>query len=79
VYIEYLSVAPPNRRSLRNPPKLGGCGTVIMGKAIERSLALGHGGKIGLHALAQAVEPYVRMGLKNFGLDPREGLHYFES
>jgi hypothetical protein len=79
VYVEYVSVAPANRRTIQRPPRLGGCGTVIKGMAIERSLELGYGGKIGLHSLPKAVEIYERMGMRNFGLDPREGLHYFES
>lgn len=80
VYVEYVSVAPWNRRSIQDPPQFAGCGTVIISMAVKRSIALGFGGVIGLHSLQGAEGFYRRMGMNDFGPDKTENGHrYFES
>jgi GNAT superfamily N-acetyltransferase len=79
VYVEYVAVAPWNRRAVQDRPRFAGCGVAIITMAIERSRTLGYGGRIGPHSLPRARGFYERMGLTDLGNDPREaGLHYFE-
>ena len=79
VYVEYLAVAPWNRRAIQLPPRFAGCGSGMISVAIERSRVLGLGGAIALHSLPGASGFYTRLGLADLGLDPSEnGLQYFE-
>lgn len=79
VYVEYVAVAPWNRRTMQSPPRFVGCGSGIISMAIERSQALGFKGAIALHSLPRAAGFYTNLGMQNLGPDPTEnGLHYFE-
>jgi hypothetical protein len=79
VYIEYLSIAPWNRRSSRNPPGFSGCGSAMIRVAVMRSSDLGFSGRVGLHSLPGALGFYWKLGLHDFGPDPREeNFHYLE-
>jgi hypothetical protein len=79
VYVEYIAVAPWNRLEVQDPRRFSGCGRALLMVAVERSVALGCGGVIGLHALPRSHGFYRSIGMKDLGADPGEhGLHYFE-
>ena len=79
VYVDFLSTAPWNRISLKNPPDYKGVGLTLLSFAQQRSKQLGYDGRIGLHALPKAENFYEKRGMVNFGFDPRkEDLVYFE-
>lgn len=79
VYVEYLSVAPWNRRSIQNPPRFSMCGSAMIRAAVMRSSDLGIGGRLGLHSLPGALAFYRKLGLHDFGPDPHEeNFHYLE-
>jgi GNAT superfamily N-acetyltransferase len=80
LYIEYLVVAPWNRAHLTPGQRFKGVGPMLMRHAVHRSIALGHGGRIGLHSEPRAVEFYERKAkLANRGSDLAEGMRdYFE-
>lgn len=79
VYVEALASAPWNRRAIEDPPYYRGVGTALLNYAYQRSRALGYGGRIGLHALPDAVSFYRRQGLVDYGPDAeKDGLIYFE-
>lgn len=79
VYVEYLASAPWNRRSLEDPPFFTGIGGVMLAFARQRSVALGYGGRVGLHSLPHAEAFYRRYNMPNYGPDPeKDGLVYFE-
>ncbi len=80
VYVEFLAVAPWNRRSPHAPQRFGHCGTALMEYAEHRSVIMGLRGRLGLHSLPSAEIFYRRAGLRDFGADSQErGLRYFES
>ena len=54
VYVDFLSTAPWNRISLKNPPDYKGVGSTLLFFAKERSEQLGYEGRVGLHALPKA-------------------------
>jgi Acetyltransferase (GNAT) domain len=78
VYVEYLSTAPWNRASA--PARsYRGIGSGLLSYAIERSVELEYGGRVGLHALPRAKGFYEGFGMKRFGPDAeKEALEYFE-
>jgi Acetyltransferase (GNAT) domain len=79
VYIDFLSTAPWNRRSIQDPPIYKGVGSVFVQFAIMRSHELEYHGRVGLHALPDAVAFYTKLGMKNFGPDSeKQNLPYFE-
>jgi hypothetical protein len=79
VYVEYLSVAPDNRPSLREPRNVIGCGSALLGAARRESARRGWQGRIGLHSLPGAIGFYKGQGFRDLGLDPHEeGCHYME-
>jgi len=83
VYVEYLEVAPWNRRSVVSNPTYKGVGTVLMAAAIQLSIDEGNHGRIGLHALPQADTFYRDVcGMTDLGPDasynPQHPLRYFE-
>jgi hypothetical protein len=79
VYIEYLSAAPWNLHDFVDTPLYKGAGTILMKTAIELSLELEYGGRIGLHSLRQADPFYIGCGMTDLGPDPAYyGLRYFE-
>ncbi len=79
IYIEALAVAPWNRRRLEDPPYLQKVGRTLLLFARQRSLELGYGGRVGLHALPESEEFYRRNHMPEYDPDPdKEGLVYFE-
>jgi hypothetical protein len=79
VYIDFLATAPWNRYSMQDIPDYKGVGSAMLDYAIWRSLELGYGGRIGLHALPDAEGFYLKRNLTNFGVDlDKEYLTYFE-
>jgi hypothetical protein len=79
VYIEALATAPWNRRYLEDPPYLRGVGRTLLLFARQRSLELGYGGRVGLHALPASEGFYRRNQMPEYGADSeKEGLVYFE-
>ena len=79
VYVEYLAAAPWNRRRIEDPPFFAGTGRALMMFARQRSVALGYGGRVGLHSLPEAEGFYQKMMMPDYGADPdKDGLVYFE-
>jgi hypothetical protein len=80
VYIDYLSVAPWNRKTIETNPRFKLVGTVLLGQAIGTSDDEGFFGRIGLHSLPSAADWYRNIiGMKSFGMDSMyENLEYFE-
>ena len=79
VYVDFLSTAPWNRTSLKNPPDYKGVGSTLLSFAKQRSREIGYEGRVGLHALPKAKKFYQKKGMINFGVDTdKEDLVYFE-
>lgn len=79
VYVDYLTIAPWNRRSIENPPMYKGIGSSLLNFAITRSFDLDYKGRLGLHSLPNAEDFYKRFGMVDFGYDSKkQGLRYFE-
>ncbi|HEY9199293.1 MAG TPA: hypothetical protein VIR60_08000 [Gammaproteobacteria bacterium] len=78
-YVEYLSVAPWNRKPLRDPRVYKGIGTTMIQLSVAISQDEEFQGRVGLHSLSQA-EPFYRgCGMTDLDIDPnKEGLRYFE-
>lgn len=78
-YIEYLAVAPWNRKGFFATQKLGHVGSVLMATAISESIDRNYGGCIGLHSLPQADDFYRKCGMVDLGPDSaKDDLLYFE-
>ncbi|MBE7385742.1 MAG: hypothetical protein F6J95_030670 [Leptolyngbya sp. SIO1E4] len=79
VYVEYLASAPWNRRPIEEPPYLVGVGRALLALTRQRSVALGYGGRVGLHSLPETEAFYHRNNMPDYGPDPdKDGLVYFE-
>ncbi|MEH1830576.1 MAG: GNAT family N-acetyltransferase [Nostoc sp.] len=79
VYVDYLTIAPWNRRSIENPPMYKGVGSSLLKFAIEHSFDLDYKGRIGLHSLPGAENFYAKFGMVDLGYDSnKQGLRYFE-
>ena len=79
VYVDFLSTAPWNRTSLKNPPDYKGVGSILLSFAKQRSREIGCEGRVGLHALPKAEKFYKRKGMIYLGVDrEKEDLVYFE-
>lgn len=78
VYVDYLAVAPWNRRQIQPKPRFTGLGTLLLGVAVTLSMEEGMEGRCGLHSLLQSESFYERAGMQDFGLDGVEQLKYFE-
>lgn len=79
LYVDFVAVAPWNRKAIQNPQRFRGLGTVMLGAAVEASRALGLDGRCGLHSLPQSEGFYQHIGMRDFGLDGAyESLRYFE-
>jgi len=78
VYVEYVAVAPWNRRQISLTPRFGGLGKVLLNIAVTISTEEGMQGRCGLHSLLQAEGFYKRIGMQDLGLDDAEQLKYFE-
>ncbi|MGK7928242.1 MAG: GNAT family N-acetyltransferase [Spirulina sp.] len=79
VYIEYLASAPWNRTNSKTQRIYSGIGKILLEFARQRSLDLGYGGRVSLHALLNAVRFYESQNMSNYGADPdKDNLDYFE-
>lgn len=79
VYLDYLEVAPWNRREIQRPTRFRGVGTALLSAAVQLSLDEGFKGRLGLHSLPQADDFYRGMGMTDLGPDSNyQGLRYFE-
>jgi hypothetical protein len=79
VYVDFVAVAPWNRKAFQDPQRFRGLGTVMLGATVELSRTLGHDGRCGLHSLPQAEGFYRQIGMRDFGLDAsKSSLRYFE-
>jgi hypothetical protein len=80
VYVDYLEVAPWNRKDLVGSARFRGIGTVLIAAAIELSRQEDFKGRIGLHSLPQA-DDFYRNTCKMSDLQPdpaKQNLRYFE-
>ncbi len=78
-YVEFLSVAPWNRRFVSDNPRFKRCGSFLIAQAIGTSQELGFEGRIGLHSLPSASKWYGNLGMTTCGKDVAyENLEYFE-
>ncbi|HKS75337.1 MAG TPA: hypothetical protein VJQ82_19170 [Terriglobales bacterium] len=79
VYVDYVAVAPWNRKVVQHPQRFKNLGTVMLGQAVATSIAEGLDGRCGLHSLPQSEGFYRRIGMSDFGTDPAySSLRYFE-
>lgn len=79
VYVDFVAVAPWNRKAFQDPQRFRGLGTIMLGAAVELSRTLGHDGRCGLHSLPQSEGFYRQIGMRDFGLDAsKASLRYFE-
>lgn len=79
VYVDFLAIAPWNRKAFQNPQRFRHLGTVMLGAAVEFSRTLGLDGRCGLHSLPQSEGFYRHIGMRDFGLDSAySSLRYFE-
>ena len=77
VYVDYLEVAPWNLLAA-GAGRFGRVGLLLLTAAVRVSLGR-TGGRVGLHALPQAVDFYTHCGMTSFGEDPNYyDLAYFE-
>jgi hypothetical protein len=80
-YVDFLEAAPWNRRTLTGgSPQLAGCGSILIGAAIQCSVEQGFKGRIGPHSLPQSNDFYANnCGMIDLGADPNyDRLRYFE-
>jgi len=79
VYVDFLAVAPWNRKVVQFPQRFKNLGTVMLGEAVATSISMGLDGRCGLHSLPQSEGFYRRIGMSDFGLDHAySSLRYFE-
>jgi hypothetical protein len=82
VYVDYIETAPWNMKRYVAQPRFLGCGTYLIGAAIEISLDLGWLGRLGLHSLKEedTLRFYSRTcGMTEMPPDPDyQHLPYFE-
>lgn len=79
VYVDFVAIAPWNRKAFQNPQRFRHLGTVMLGAAVELSRTLGLDGRCGLHSLPQSEGFYRYIGMRDFGLDAAySSLRYFE-
>jgi hypothetical protein len=79
VYVDFVAVAPWNRKAFQHPQRFRHLGTVMLGAAVELSRTLGLDGRCGLHSLPQSEGFYRQIGMRDFGLDAAySSLRYFE-
>ena len=79
VYIDYVAVAPWNRKPFQVLPRFRNLGTLMLGAAVEISIQIGFEGRCGLHSLAQSEGFYKSIGMRDLGVDSDyHNLRYFE-
>lgn len=79
IYVQALATAPWNRRIASAQRQFSGIGALLLNFARRRSVQLGYGGRVALHALPRAERFYEALNMMNFGPDPDyDDLVYFE-
>ncbi|NJR51104.1 MAG: GNAT family N-acetyltransferase [Leptolyngbyaceae cyanobacterium CSU_1_3] len=78
VYVAALASTPWNRRLVNPAPWLQGTGTLLLQFARKRSVDLGYGGRLGLHALPGSESFYESKNMLDLGYDPDAEMTYFE-
>lgn len=80
LYVDFIAVAPWNRRQLYGgQKKYTGIGTTLMFAAVRLSMSYGLNGRLGLHSLPQADTFYADViGMSDGGFDHANGMRYFE-
>ncbi len=79
VYVDYVAVAPWNRKVIQHPQRFKNLGTMMLGVAVAMSIATGLDGRCGLHSLPQSEGFYRQIGMTDFGIDTAySSLRYFE-
>lgn len=78
MYIEYVAIAPWNRKEIQTKPRFFKLGKLMIGVAVNISQTEGMDGRCGLHALPQVEGFYEHIGMQNLGVDKKENLKYFE-
>lgn len=80
LYVDYIETAPWNIHPLPNHRRLAYVGTALFGEAIQMSIDLGFGGRVGLHSLPQVESFYAKkLSMTDCGPDVNNlGLCYFE-
>jgi len=80
VYVDFVATAPWNSPGLVGEARYGLVGRVLIGAAIQLSLAEEFRGRVGLHSLPQAEAFYAtNCGMTDLGKDAKkQGLRYFE-
>lgn len=79
VYVKYLESAPWNLKAMTATPRFSAVGARLMEAAARESVDAGFGGRVGLHALPNAVPFYQRCGFVSTGVDAAvENLPYYE-
>lgn len=79
-YVDFVAVAPWNRRNPVFPQKFKGIGSLLIRESLRYSVEeLKYRPGFSLHSLPQAVTYYEKIGMENFGEDSsKQGLIYFE-
>jgi hypothetical protein len=79
VYVDFLAVAPWNRKQIQDPQRFKHLGTVMLGHAVAISISAGLDGRCGLHSLPQSEGFYRQFGMTDYGADGEyDSLTYFE-
>lgn len=78
IYIEYLAIAPWNRKSITKTPQYGLVGKMLFFQAVGDSVEKGFKGRVGLQSLPGAIKWYEHLELIKFDIEPSENMHYFE-
>ena len=78
LFVEFIETAPDSIPFLSDNPHYSGIGTRLMEGAAMYSIEQGFEGRIGLLALHQAEQFYLKMGFEKVRRDAKEGLYYFE-
>jgi hypothetical protein len=79
-YVDYVAVAPWNRKNPFSVQKIKGIGSVLIRESLRFSVEeLQYRPGFGLHSLPQAITYYEKIGMQNFGKDVnKQDLIYFE-
>lgn len=78
-YVEFVAVAPWNRKNPMNPVELKGVGTRLIKTALGYAVnTLGLSQGFSLHSLPQACNYYLKIGMLNDKNYNKNGLEYFE-
>lgn len=81
IYLDYVETAPWNLRvdEVGQVQRFKGVGRQLLELGVRLSKSMDLKGRIGLHALPQAVGFYRRCGMTDLGIDPQhQQLRYFE-